>query len=335
MRILLISNMYPSRERPEFGVFVADLAEALRERGHEIDEAVIQAGRGGPARYALLAWRGLRESRKGPDVIYAHYLVPTGLVAWLAARSSRAPYVITAHGRDVTNARSSAVLGTLTRFVLRGSAAAIAVSDYLAAQLPPGAPAVESIDCGVDTRRFTPDGREPGEGRFVFVGSLTERKNVGRLMEAFAELGEGTLTIVGDGPLRAELERSAPPGVRFTGRLDRDGVLAELHRADALVLPSLIEPQGQVVLEALACGLPVVATRVGGPPEVITTECGALVDPLDVGSICGGMREVLRLAVPCVEAIAVAAEHSRRIQAARIEGVLERAIGRDGSRSRK
>ena len=253
MRILLLSNMYPSAERPEYGVFVADLADALRERGHEIDEAVLRAGRGGLARYGLLAERALREARHRPDVIYAHYLVPTGLVAWAASRASGAPYVITAHGRDVRNAHASASLGRLTGSCCGARAAAIAVSDYLAGQLPPGAAVVESIDCGVDTERFSPDGWEPAEGaRFLFVGALTTRKNVGRLLQAYARVGGGTLMVVGDGPLRAELQAQRPPGVRFAGRLDRAGVTAALHEADALVVPSLVEPQGQVVLEALA-----------------------------------------------------------------------------------
>ena len=130
------------------------------------------------------------------------------------------------------------------------------MSDYLAGQLPPGASVVESIDCGVDTERFTPDGWEPGEGpRFLFVGSLIERKNVGRLAGGVRDGRPGTL----DGGRRRPAARSswlqsprrecASPAGSIA-----PAVTAELHRADALVVPSLVEPQGQVVLEALACG---------------------------------------------------------------------------------
>ncbi len=328
MRILLVSNMYPSADRPEYGVFVQGLAEALRERGNDVDEAVIEAGRGGLGRYAVLGERALRQARRRPDVVYAHYLVPTGLAAWAAARVARVPYVITAHGQDVENARTSAALRRATEFVVRGSAGVIAVSRYLAERLPPGARAIDVIDCGVDTTVFTPEGWRPGpRPRYLAIGSMIERKNLARLLRAFGEVGRGTLTIVGDGPGREQLEAIAPLGVTFAGRLERDGVREALTRADALVIPSLVEPQGQVVLEALACGVPVVATSVGGPREVLTDACGVLVDPHDIHAIASGMVEVLDLPAPNRAAVDVARRHDRRAQAERIEAVLRRAVG--------
>ena len=328
MRILLVSNMYPSPERPEYGVFVKGLADALRARGHDIDEAVIEAGGGGLGRYAMLGERALRQTRRRPDVVYAHYLVPTGLAAWAAARAARVPYVITAHGGDVENARTNANLRRLTEFVLRGSAGVIAVSRFLAERLPEGARAIDVIDCGVDTTAFTPEGWRPGPGpRYLAIGSMTERKNFARLLRGFEEVGRGTLTIVGDGPGRAQLEAIAPLGATFTGRLDQRGVHEALLHADALVIPSLMEPQGQVVLEALACGVPVVATQVGGPREVLTPECGVLVDPRDVSAIAQGMVAVLDLPAPNRAAVEVARMHDRSRQAERIEAVLARAVG--------
>ena len=328
MRILLGSNMYPSRPRPEYGVFVAGLAEALRRRGHQVDEAVIRDPRPGrlrtPLKYAMLTARACSLARERPDAVYAHYLVPTGLIALLAARIAGAPAVVTAHGQDVENARTNPVLGTLTRLVLRRSAAVIAVSGYLAEQLPAGARRVEVIDCGVDGDRFQPAPRAVGAGpRYLFVGSLSERKNPRRLLAAFGELGEGSLAIVGGGPLEAELRSAAPPSTRFLGRLTPDGVRDALAAADVLVAPSLVEPQGQVVLEAMACGRPVVATRVGGPAELVDERCGVLVDPRDVASIVDGMRRAALLPVPCQAAVDVAARHERGLQAARIEALLE------------
>jgi D-inositol-3-phosphate glycosyltransferase len=249
--------------------------------------------------------------------------VPTGLVGVAAASAARAPLVVTAHGTDVANAGRRPLVRTLTRFVLRRAAAVVAVSGYLAERLPDGARRVEVIDCGVDTARFRPGPRAAGEGpRFLFVGSLIPRKNVGRLLEAFAAVGAGSLTVVGDGPEGARLRAGAPPGVRFLGRLTPDRVAAELAAADVLVAPSLVEPQGQQVLEAMACGRPVVATRVGGPAELVDAACGVLVDPADPAAIAEGMRRAAGLPVPCDAAVRVAVEHARERQAGRVEALL-------------
>jgi glycosyltransferase involved in cell wall biosynthesis len=326
LRILLVSGMYPSPERPEYGIFVERLAGALRARGHEVDESVLRSGRRGriasPAVYAGLLGRTLAAARRTqPDVIYAHYLVPPGLIAAASGR----PFVVTAHGGDVRNARSSLSIGLLTRVVVRRASAVICVSQYVRERLGVRA---EVIDCGVDTDRFRPTPRAPGDGpRFLFVGSLSERKNVGRLMRAFARLGEGSLTIIGAGPLEAQLRAAAPAGVRFTGRRTPEGVLLALRGHDVVCLPSLEEPQGQAMLEALACGRPVVATTVGGPPEILTPACGALVDPYDEEAIAAGMRAAAALPVPCAAGVRVAEEHALAHQAARIEAVLARAAG--------
>jgi glycosyltransferase involved in cell wall biosynthesis len=324
VRILLVSNMYPSTERPEFGVFVQNLEQALVERGNEVVPVVLDDPAHGrlqtPAKYARLAARTVAAARRvKPDVVYAHYLVPTGLIA----AATRRPFVVTAHGRDVANAERGGPLAAATRTVISRAAAVICVSEYLAGRLPSSPRRLEVIDCGVDTTVWRPTPPAPGDGpRFLYVGSLTERKNVGRLMEAFGRLGEGTLRIVGAGPLDGRLRAAAPAGVEFLGRVPHEQLVAELAGSDVLCQPSLVEPQGQALLEALACGRPVVATQVGGPPEFVTEECGALVDPTSVDDIAAGMRTAAALPVPCEAGVAVAAAHDVRVQAARVEEVL-------------
>ena len=167
---------------------------------------------------------------------------------------------------------------------MRGAAAVIAVSDWLrgrlVASIPEAAAKTEVVNCGVDLERFRLLERAPGPTpSFVCVGSLIERKNVVRLANAFGRLGEGTLTFVGDGPLRPQLE--GRPGVTVTGYLPHDAVPLHLAAADVLCQPSLVEPFGQAALEALACGRSVVGTTVGGPPEFVPAGAGVLVDPLD------------------------------------------------------
>ena len=122
---------------------------------------------------------------------------------------------------------------------------------------------------------------------FVCVGSLIERKNVVRLARRFRAARRGPLVFVGDGPLRAELE--GRPNVEVTGRVPHDEVPRYLAEATVLCQPSsLIEPFGQALLEAMAAGRSVVATRVGGPPEFVPPEAGVLVDPLDTAALADG-----------------------------------------------
>jgi glycosyltransferase involved in cell wall biosynthesis len=329
LRILLVSQMYPGSEDPDFGVFVKGLEAALSERGHEIRRAVVDRRRGGKARYAALA-RDARRAARGfrPDVVYAHFLVPAGAVA---ALSSRAPLVVTAHGQDVANAASSVAIRRTTQWVCRRAAAVVAVSGYLRSELERAVPEArgktEVVDCGVDVDRFSVAPAPNGPPSFLFVGTLTERKNVTRLVEAFGLLEDNaaTLTVVGDGPLRPGLE--GRPRVRLTGAVPHDDVRAHMAAARVVCQPSLVEPLGQAVLEAMARGRSVVATKVGGPAELVPDGAGVLVDPLDVGSIARGLTAAAAMPCPNPAARAAAESHDVRRQAERIEAILERAAG--------
>jgi len=330
VRILLVSQMYPSAAAPDFGVFVQGLERALAARGHELERVVLDRRGGSKLRHARLAARAIRAARRfRPDVVYAHFLFPTGLGALLAARASRAPLVVTAHGQDVANLTEYPFVRPPARRVVRGAAAVIAVSDWLrgrlVASIPAAAPKTEVVDCGVDLERFRLLERAPGPSpAFVCVGSLIERKNVVRLADAFERLGEGTLTFVGDGPLRPQLE--GRPGVNVTGYLPHDAVPLHLAAADVLCQPSLVEPFGQAALEALACGRSVVGTTVGGPPEFVPADAGVLVDPLDEDALAAALRAAASLPVPNPAARAAAELHDVRLQAERVEAILERAV---------
>ena len=324
MRILLVSQMYPGPLDPDLGVFVRQMELALRERGHEIQLAVLDSRQGGKLRYAQLARRVRAASR--PDVVYAHFLVPSGLIALKAD----APLVVTAHGRDVRNVGTIPGIAPLTAIVVRRAAAVIAVSDYLRRELESKLPAARTktsvIDSGVDLERFSPDlltAHRLESPAFLCVGSLTERKNVLRLADAFARLGEGSLTFVGDGPLRARLE--GRERVRVIGRVSHDEVPSWIAAADVVCQPSLIEPLGQSLLEAMACARSVVATRIGGPPEFVPPEAGVLVDPTDLDALERGLSAAAALPGPNDAARAAAAEHDVRRQARRVEEILERA----------
>ncbi|HEV8462546.1 MAG TPA: glycosyltransferase [Gaiellaceae bacterium] len=324
MRILLVSQMYPGPDDPDFGAFVALGERALRERGHEIELAVLDRRGGGKRRYIELR-RRVQNAAK-PDVVWAHFLVPAGLFA----SEVDAPLVVTAHGQDVANIGRVPGIAWLTRRVVRRASPVVCVSDYLRgrleARIAGAVGKTEVLDSGVDVEQFTSvapaaDLESPA---FVHVGSLIERKNVIRLADAFAQLGRGSLTFVGDGPLRAQLD--GRDRVRIVGRVAHGQVPAWMTAADVVCGPALVEPFGQALLEALACRRTVVATSIGGPPEFVTKDAGVLVDPLDVDAISRGLETAAALPSPNDAARRVAEEHDVRRQAERLEQILQRAV---------
>lgn len=335
MKILFVSQMWPGPDDPDHGAFLVPLVDALRRRGHELDLAVLTSRGGGRMKYLRLLQAARATARRAkPDVVYAHYLFPTGLLADLA---SRAPLVVTAHGRDVRNIGTIRGVKTATEAVVRRSFAVIAVSHYLRRELEARVPSslgkVKVVDCGVDLATF--HGGDQAEARaalgwegegpaYLCVGSQDERKNVVRLAEAFERLDEGRLAFVGDGPLHAQLEGRAR--VTLTGRIPHDEVQSWIRAADVVCQPSLVEPFGQALLEAMASERSVVATGVGGPPEFVIPAAGVLVDPESVDSIASGLREAAELPSPNRSARAAAAAHDVNLQAARIEEVLEQAV---------
>src|SRR3989440_11114615 len=122
--------MYPGQDAPDLGTFVAQVERALVARGHEVELAVLDTRGGGKFRYVTLARRTLAASK--PDVVYAHFLVPAGLIAALAGR---APLVVTAHGRDVRNIGAIPGVAAATPPLRRRAAAGVCVSPYLQREL--------------------------------------------------------------------------------------------------------------------------------------------------------------------------------------------------------
>ena len=327
--------MYPGPQDPDLGVFVANLERELVARGHEIERAVVDSRAGGRRRHLTLFRDAMRAARRfRPEVAYAHFLVPAGLAAALA---TRAPLVVTAHGQDVANAGSMPGIRAATRHVVRRASSVIAVSRWLREQLELAVPdargKTEVVDCGVDLERFAPSDAEEaradlgwsGEGTaFLCLGGLSERKNVLRLARAFEHRGEGTLTFVGDGPLRAALQ--GRDGIRVVGRVAHDEVPVWIAASTVVCQPSLVEPFGLATLEAMASARSVVATNIGGPPEFVTRESGILVDPRDDDALGTALSAAAALPVPNLAAREAAAAHDVRRQAERVEEILLRAV---------
>jgi glycosyltransferase involved in cell wall biosynthesis len=116
--------------------------------------------------------------------------------------------------------------------------------------------------------------------------------------------------------------------VRLLGRVPHDAIPGLLAECRVLAQPSLVEPLGQALLEAMACGRSVVATRIGGPPEFVPPEAGVLVDPLDVDALARALEQAAALPCPNLAAREATAEHDVHRQAERIEAILSSAASR-------
>jgi glycosyltransferase involved in cell wall biosynthesis len=148
---------------------------------------------------------------------------------------------------------------------------------------------IELVENGVDVNLFRPQPTRAERDNFqiIYVGRLVDWKRVDLLIDACARLvGNATfkLDLVGDGPLRAVLEEqvrrlSLVDHVQFHGRLSQSAAADLLGAADVMVLPSMRECGGAVVLEAMASGAPVIATRWGGPVDYLTADTGILIPP--------------------------------------------------------
>ncbi len=166
---------------------------------------------------------------------------------------------------------------------------------------------LELVENGVDLSVWnrTNKAKSPGENqptRFVFIGRLVDWKAVDLLLEAFSVVASSKnvcLEIIGDGKDRNLLEaQTAQLGlskkVTFSGWLSQQQCAAKLETADALVLPSLLECGGAVVLEAMAVGIPVIATKWGGPVDYLNESCGILIEPTSRFDLVNGFISAMQ-----------------------------------------
>lgn len=238
-----------------------------------------------------------------PDLLHAHQAQWAGVAACLASRWFGIPYLVTEHSHYL-------LTGELPRSVLpmiitayAHAARVIAVSHVLADVIASFGiiDTLQIIPNGVDENFFTLPTAPPRHDYFQFIsiGRLVTEKRFDLLLRAFARLIRhvpyARLLIVGDGPeyanllaLRDELSLS----VTFTGSLHAQAVRDALQSSDALVSCSDVETFGIVLLEAMACGVPVIATRSGGPKDIVTEQSGLLVPPQDVTALADAMRQM-------------------------------------------
>lgn len=291
-----------------FQTTVAEEAGLFTVRYHGWNPGISRI-RGKLARRQFLRLVQLYIKHRGtPDIVHAHSTLWAGVAAREIREQLDIPYVVTEHS-------SAFLLGALepwqedhVKHALRDANAICAVSPALAEVLEEYAPGrrIHAHPNLVDTSYFElpPVPRNRHAMRFLCVAFLTQNKGVDLLLRAFAQnyknIPNAHLEIVGDGPVRPQLEALAKmlgivEQVTFRGSIAREEVREAMWRSNVLVLPSYRETFGVVLVEALATGMPVVATTSGGPERIVTPSVGYLVPTGDYHSLGDAMASAIRL----------------------------------------
>lgn len=304
------------------------------------------------ATYRRTLKRVVREvARAGAvDLVHAHFIYPEGVVAAGIGRELGVPVLTTEHAHwqpwmtdrprvwtQVREALSGIELVTAVSEPVRRGVEALAGNDVRSAVVP-------NV---LDEHVFTPgpsDARVPG--RILFAGIIRRVKGFDVLLQALSRLRargvDAHLQVVGD-PIypgyRRDAERDLAlmerlgmtPWVEFVGQRDEHGVAEAMRRASVVAVPSRRESFSSVTAEALACGTPVVATRCGGPEEILRPDTGLVVDPESPDSLASALERVLAGSWtydPAVLRASVVDRFGRSAVARRLGDVYERALAR-------
>ena len=330
MRVLLLTGIWP----PDLGgpaTHGPDFARFLIERGHEPRVLTMADGEPSerpcpvetiprrhpfPVRYGRLTLSAARAARAA-HVVYATATYAAAAAASVAVRRPLVAKLVSDPAFERAR-RYGLFRGTLEEFQHAGGRRVEALKRARTAALrqartvvvPSAYLATIARYWGLEDARLhvVPNPAPPNDGLgrdaardgFVFAGRLTRQKALGVTLDALAQLPEGRLTVIGDGPERAELERHARAAgiegrVAFVGARPRDEVLRSLAGAQAAVLSSDWENFPHAAVEALAVGTPVVATAVGGVPEIVEDGVnGLLVPPGTAEQLAEALGRVLR-----------------------------------------
>jgi glycosyltransferase involved in cell wall biosynthesis len=292
---------------------------------------------------SLLLQRGRQLRTAGYDCLLASWAYPDAVaVGWLARRLG-IPYVVKVHGSDLNVQAEYVLRRPQIRSALRHANAVVAVSQALATKaiaLDADAARVHVLYNGVDPVLFAPGSRTQARRRLnlpletpllLYVGNLKATKGCIDLLEAFPALlavrPNAQLVYVGSGPCQAALlERANALGcaerVLLAGAIAHDALPDWFRAADLLCLPSHNEGVPNVVLEAMSCGTPVVATRVGGIPEVLPSQAGLLVPPHEREALSDALIEATAKAWDRAAIVRQAAAFRWDDNVSRLAGIL-------------
>jgi L-malate glycosyltransferase len=240
------------------------------------------------------------------DLVHAWFGIPNGFIALLLGK----PYIVALRGSDVPfyNTRfkvfDKLFFQHLSKLVWERAKVVTANSQGLKELAQKIAPKqkIEVVYNGVDTNFFKPDSPVAKKNIILFVGRLIERKGVNYLLEAFSQINfkkreSWQIWLVGEGPEKDNLESLAKrlkivPQVKFLGRKSKEGLVKIYNQAKIFVLPSLNEGMSNTILEAMACGLPIITTSVGGSKELIKNN-GLIVKPKSGKELMQAIKEYI------------------------------------------
>ncbi|MBV6396435.1 MAG: Glycogen synthase [Anaerolineales bacterium] len=236
-----------------------------------------------------------------PDILHVHTPLPL-LLGIFAKLTLHCPLVLSFHGTDYYRFRNNRFLVRLAGWFVDH---VICIAPGMKTELEnllPGAP-VSYFPNGVDLDLFSPDSTIQKKKQIVSVGRLFWQKGYPDLLSAIMRVFEKdptyTMVIVGDGPLRAELEEIVARArlqerVEFTGVVSQAQVVRILRESELFVMASVSEGFPKALIEAMACGLPVVTTRVGACEDVVKeAQCGIVVQPNAPDHLAGAIYEIL------------------------------------------
>ncbi len=244
------------------------------------------------------------------DLVHAHYIMPPGLIAVFCGMILGVKTAVTIHGSDILVLARKPVLKNLIKYILGKVDYVFVVSDsikdnVLKLDIKEIENKMKVTYNAVDVQKFRPDMKsnfkqeikiDPFKPVILFVGNLVWQKGVEYLIRAKEFIDDNVeIVIVGDGPLFNEfkgiVEFENIEGIKLTGA--RNDIEKIMPAADIFVLPSLTEGRPAVILEAMASGKPIVATNVGGIPEIINDQIGILVNPEDSVGLADAINKLL------------------------------------------
>ena len=249
-------------------------------------------------------------TRLRPDLVLNYWIYPEGYAAWRVARALGIPVIVSSRGSDLRRIPDPLTKRRVAQTV-READHVLAVSEDLrqhAIRLGAAPERCTSILNGTEPKIFYWRDRQevrrelsvdPEEQIILYVGRFSKAKGLIELVKAFARLAAGRprlrLVCLGSGPLRDEMRACAAAGgvearLHLPGDQNRLDVARWLNAADLLCLPSYSEGCPNVVIEAVSCGCPVVASEVGGIPELVNPQCSVLVPPRDIDRLAEGLR---------------------------------------------